>query len=176
LITPVNRAVKFMEKIVDSDSLKDRLNDLRRSGSRIVFTNGCFDILHAGHVRYLSEARSYGDILVVGLNSDKSVKLIKGEKRPIIPELQRAEVLAGLGCVDYVTLFHEPDPLKLIEKLKPDILVKGADWAEDQIVGADIVNANGGKVIRIRMVSGVSTSEIIQKILKTYGNQEKQGC
>lgn len=165
-----------MEKLLDSDSLKDRLNDLRRSGSRIVFTNGCFDILHAGHVRYLSEARSYGDILVVGLNSDKSVKLIKGENRPIIPELQRAEVLAGLWCVDYVTLFHESDPLKLIEKLKPDILVKGADWAEDQIIGADIVNANGGKVIRIRMVSGVSTSEIIQKILKIYGNQEKQGC
>jgi D-glycero-beta-D-manno-heptose 1-phosphate adenylyltransferase len=165
-----------MEKIVDSDSLKDRLNDLRGSGSRIVFTNGCFDILHAGHVRYLSEARSYGDILVVGLNSDKSVKLIKGEKRPIIPELQRAEVLAGLWCVDYVTLFHESDPLKLIEKLKPDILVKGADWAEDQIVGADIVNATGGKVIRIRMVSGVSTSEIIRKILNIYGNQEKQGC
>jgi D-glycero-beta-D-manno-heptose 1-phosphate adenylyltransferase len=165
-----------MEKILDSDSLKDRLNDLRRSGRRIVFTNGCFDILHAGHVRYLSEARSYGDILVVGLNSDKSVKLIKGENRPIIPELQRAEVLTGLWCVDYVTLFHESDPLKLIEKLKPDILVKGADWAEDQIIGADIVNANGGKVIRIRMVSGVSTSEIIQKILKTYGNQEKQGC
>jgi D-glycero-beta-D-manno-heptose 1-phosphate adenylyltransferase len=165
-----------MEKIVDSDSLKDRLNDLRGSGSRIVFTNGCFDILHAGHVRYLSEARSYGDILVVGLNSDKSVKLIKGEKRPIIPELQRAEVLAGLWCVDYVTLFHESDPLKLIEKLRPDILVKGADWAEDQIVGADIVNATGGKVIRIRMVSGVSTSEIIRKILNIYGNQEKQGC
>lgn len=165
-----------MEKLLDSDSLKDRLNDLHRSGRRIVFTNGCFDILHAGHVRYLSEARSYGDILVVGLNSDKSVKLIKGENRPIIPELQRAEVLAGLWCVDYVTLFHESDPLKLIEKLKPDILVKGADWAEDQIVGADMVNANGGKVIRIRMVSGVSTSEIIQKILKIYGNQEKQGC
>jgi D-glycero-beta-D-manno-heptose 1-phosphate adenylyltransferase len=165
-----------MEKIVDSDSLKDRLNDLRRSGTRVAFTNGCFDILHAGHVRYLSEARSYGDILVVGLNSDKSVKLIKGEKRPIIPELQRAEVLAGLWCVDYVTLFHESNPLKLIEKLKPDILVKGADWAEDQIIGADIVNATGGKVIRIRMVSGVSTSEIIRKILNIYGNQEKQGC
>ncbi len=161
-----------MEKIVDSDSLKDRLNDLRRYGSRIVFTNGCFDILHAGHVRYLSQARSYGDILVVGLNSDRSVKMIKGEKRPIIPEGQRAEVLAGLWCVDYVTLFHESDPLKLIEKLKPDILVKGADWAEDQIVGADVVCGHGGKVLRVRMVSGVSTSEIIRKILKTYGNQE----
>ena len=165
-----------MEKILESDSLKDRLNDLRRSGSRIVFTNGCFDILHAGHVRYLSEARSYGDILVVGLNSDKSVKLIKGEKRPIIPELQRAEVLAGLWCVDYVTLFHEPDPLRLIEKLKPDILVKGEDWAENKIVGAEFVCGHGGKVIRVGVVSGVSTSDIIGKILKTYSNQEKQGC
>jgi D-glycero-beta-D-manno-heptose 1-phosphate adenylyltransferase len=165
-----------MEKIVDSDSLKDRLNDLQRYGSRIVFTNGCFDILHAGHVRYLSQARSYGDILVVGLNSDRSVKMIKGEKRPIIPEGQRAEVLAGLWCVDYVTLFHESDPLKLIEKLKPDILVKGADWAEDQIVGADVVCGHGGKVMRIRMVSGVSTSEIIRKILKIYGNQEGPVC
>jgi len=165
-----------MEKIVDSDSLKDRLNDLRQNGSRIVFTNGCFDILHAGHVRYLSRARSYGDILVVGLNSDRSVKIIKGEKRPIIPEGQRAEVLAGLWCVDYVTLFHESDPLKLIEKLKPDILVKGADWAEEQIVGADVVWGHGGKVMRVRMVPGVSTTEIIQKILKTYGNREGQVC
>lgn len=165
-----------MEKIVDSDSLKDRLNDLRRSGSRIVFTNGCFDILHAGHVRYLSQARAHGDILVVGLNSDKSVKMIKGEKRPIIPEVQRAEVLAGLWCVDYVTLFHESDPLRLIEKLKPDVLVKGADWAENQIIGAEVVNAHGGRVVRVRMVSGVSTSEIIQKILKTYGNLEGHLC
>jgi D-glycero-beta-D-manno-heptose 1-phosphate adenylyltransferase len=172
----INPAVVYMKKIVDSDSLKDRLNDLRRSGSRIVFTNGCFDILHAGHVRYLSQARAHGDILVVGLNSDKSVKLIKGEKRPIIPEVQRAEVLAGLWCVDYVTFFHESDPLRLIEKFKPDVLVKGADWAENQIVGAEVVNAYGGKVVRVRMVSGVSTSEIIQKILKTYGNLEGHGC
>jgi D-glycero-beta-D-manno-heptose 1-phosphate adenylyltransferase len=161
-----------MEKIIDSDSLKNRLNELRRSGSRIVFTNGCFDILHAGHVRYLSQAKSYGDILVVGLNSDNSVKMIKGEKRPIIPELQRAEVLAALWCVDYVTLFQESDPLRLIEKLKPDVLVKGADWAEDQIIGSEVVCGHGGKVVRVRMVSGLSTSEIIRKILKTYGYQE----
>jgi rfaE bifunctional protein nucleotidyltransferase chain/domain len=102
--------------------------------------------------------------------------MIKGEKRPIIPEGQRAEVLAGLWCVDYVTLFHESDPLKLIEKLKPHILVKGADWTEDQIVGADVVCGHGGKVMRVRMVPGVSTSEIIRKILKTYGNQEGQVC
>ena len=162
-------------KIFDSDALNDQLIGLRQSGNRIVFTNGCFDILHAGHVRYLMEARSYGDILVVGLNSDRSIKTIKGEKRPIIPEEQRAEVLASLCCVDYVTLFHEPDPLKLIEKLKPDVLVKGADWPEDKIIGKDIVEGHGGKVVRVRMVSGVSTSEIIQKILNIYGHREKKG-
>lgn len=162
-------------KILDSDSLNDQLIGLRQSGNRIVFTNGCFDILHAGHVRYLCEARSYGDILVVGLNSDRSIKMIKGEKRPIIPEEQRAEVLASLCCVDYVTLFHEPDPFKLIEKLIPDVLVKGADWPEDKIIGKDIVEGHGGKVVRVRMVSGVSTSDIIQKILKLYGHREKKG-
>ncbi len=165
-----------MEKIVDSNDLKNRLDDLRRLGNRVVFTNGCFDILHAGHVRYLTEARSYGDILVVGLNSDQSVRLIKGEKRPIIPELQRAEVLAGLWCVDYVTLFHETDPLGLIEILKPDILVKGADWPEDRIIGGEIVTGRGGKVIRVRMVPGVSTSAIIDKICKVYGNQKGKIC
>jgi D-glycero-beta-D-manno-heptose 1-phosphate adenylyltransferase len=165
-----------MKKIYDSDALKDRINDLRRMENRVVFTNGCFDILHAGHVRYLSQARSFGDILVVGLNSDKSIKMIKGEKRPIIPELQRAEVLAGLWCVDFVTFFHEPDPLILIEKLKPDVLVKGSDWAEDEIVGAKFVSGHGGKVVRIRMVPGISTSEIIRRILKTYGNQEGAVC
>ena len=165
-----------MEKLCDSDLLNERLNDHRRLGNRIVFTNGCFDILHAGHVRYLCEARSHGDILVVGLNSDRSVKMIKGEKRPIIPEEQRAEVLAGLWCVDYVSFFHESNPLRLIEKLRPDILVKGADWPEDKIIGADVVTGYGGKVIRVQMVSGVSTSEIIRKILSIYGHQEKKRC
>jgi D-glycero-beta-D-manno-heptose 1-phosphate adenylyltransferase len=165
-----------MKKIYDSDSLKTRLNDLRRSGNRVVFTNGCFDILHAGHVRYLSQARSYGDVLVIGLNSDKSVKMIKGEKRPIISEMQRAEVLEGLWCVDYVTLFHESDPLRLIEKLMPDVLVKGEDWPEDKIIGADFVCRNGGEVIRVRMVPEISTSDIIQKIIKTYGRQEGKVC
>jgi len=165
-----------MKKIVDSDVLAERLDDLRRFGKRIVFTNGCFDILHAGHVRYLSEAGSHGDMLIVGLNSDKSVKMIKGERRPIIPELERAEVLAGLWCVDYVTLFHEPDPLRLIEKLKPDVLVKGADWAEDKIIGADVVTGRGGKVVRVHVVPGISTSQIIEKILTIYGDQVKQTC
>jgi D-glycero-beta-D-manno-heptose 1-phosphate adenylyltransferase len=165
-----------MKKIYDSDSLKDRLNAQRRLGNRVVFTNGCFDILHAGHVRYLSKARSYGDILVIGLNSDQSVKMIKGEKRPIISELQRAEVLEGLWCVDYVTLFHEPDPLRLIEKLMPDVLVKGEDWPEDKIIGAEVVCGNGGEVIRVRLVPEISTSDIIQKILKTYGRQKGKVC
>jgi D-glycero-beta-D-manno-heptose 1-phosphate adenylyltransferase len=165
-----------MKKIFDSDSLKTRLNDLRRLGNRIVFTNGCFDILHAGHVRYLSQARSFGDVLVIGLNSDESVKMIKGEKRPIISEMQRAEVLEGLWCVDYVTLFHESDPLRLIEKLMPDVLVKGEDWPEDKIIGAEVVCRNGGEVIRVRMVPEISTSDIIQKILRTYGHQEGNVC
>jgi D-glycero-beta-D-manno-heptose 1-phosphate adenylyltransferase len=165
-----------MKKIYDSDSLKDRLSDLRRLGNRVVFTNGCFDILHAGHVRYLSQARSFGDVLVIGLNSDQSVKMIKGEKRPIISELQRAEVLEGLWCVDYVTLFHEPDPLVLIKKLMPDVLIKGEDWPEDKIIGAEVVCSNGGEVIRVRMVPEISTSDIIQKILKIYGRQEGNVC
>jgi D-glycero-beta-D-manno-heptose 1-phosphate adenylyltransferase len=165
-----------MKKIYDSDSLKDRLSDLRRLGNRVVFTNGCFDILHAGHVRYLSQARSFGDVLVIGLNSDQSVKMIKGEKRPIIPELQRAEVLEGLWCVDYVTLFHEPDPLRLIKKLMPDVLVKGEDWPEDKIIGGEVVCGHGGEVIRVRMVPEISTSDIIQKILKIYGRQEGKVC
>jgi D-glycero-beta-D-manno-heptose 1-phosphate adenylyltransferase len=165
-----------MKKIYDSNSLKNRLSQLRQLGKRVVFTNGCFDILHAGHVRYLSQARSYGDVLVIGLNSDKSVKMIKGEKRPIISEAQRAEVLEGLWCVDYVTLFHESTPLRLIEKLMPDVLVKGEDWSEDKIIGAEVVRGNGGEVIRVRMVPDISTSDIIQKILKAYGQQEGKEC
>ncbi|MFO8084078.1 MAG: D-glycero-beta-D-manno-heptose 1-phosphate adenylyltransferase [Desulfobacterales bacterium] len=162
--------MQYLDKIIGSDLLTSMMNDLRRFAKRIVFTNGCFDLLHAGHVRYLSEAKSYGDILVVGLNSDRSVRTIKGEKRPIISETQRAEVLAGLWCVDYVTLFHEPDPLTLIEKIQPDVLVKGADWTEDNIVGADIVKKSGGKVVRIQLVPEISTSEIIRKILAAHHN------
>ena len=140
----------------------------RRSGSRVVFTNGCFDILHVGHVRYLGAARSQGDLLVVGVNSDRSVQSIKGQNRPIVPQEQRAEVLAGLGCVDYVTVFDTPDPLPLIRALKPDVLVKGADWPEDKIIGSDLVRENGGTVVRIPMVQGSSTSAIIERILSLH--------
>lgn len=158
-------------KIVALQELAPKIRSLRESGKRVVFTNGCFDILHAGHVRYLTAARVEGDVLVAGLNSDASVRSIKGAGRPIVPQDQRAEVLAGLWCVDYVTVFDEPDPLKLIQTLKPDVLVKGEDWGEQEIIGADVVKANGGKVVRVPVVSDISTSSIIQKILEIYAKK-----
>ena len=140
----------------------------RRAGQRVAFTNGCFDILHAGHVRYLAAARATCDMLVVGLNSDVSVRAIKGTRRPLNPEALRAEVLAGLSCVDCVVLFDEPDPLALIEALQPDVLVKGADWAEDRIIGADVVKKRGGRVERIDLVPDISTTALIDRIRERY--------
>ena len=142
----------------------------RQAGKRIVFTNGCFDLLHAGHVSYLQAAKDQGDLLVVGLNSDRSVRAIKGPLRPIVSQEMRGRVLAALECVDYVTLFHEPDPLPLILALKPDVLVKGADWEEAQIIGAREVREAGGDVVRIPLVPDISTTEIIRRILEKYGN------
>ena len=142
-----------------------RLVEIRKKmGQRIVFTNGCFDILHAGHVEYLQQARKQGDFLVVGLNSDHSIRSIKGENRPINEESRRARVLAALGCVDAVVLFSDDTPLNLISTLLPQIMVKGADWQEDAIVGAREVKANGGKVVRIPFTTETSTSRIIKKI------------
>ncbi|GKS60314.1 glycerol-3-phosphate cytidylyltransferase [Nitrospira sp.] len=130
-----------------------------------MFTNGCFDLLHVGHVRYLQAARALGDLLVVGLNTDASIRrLSKGADRPIVPEHQRSEVLAALGCVDYVTLFDEPDPLELITALKPDVLVKGGDWKPDQIVGKDLIQARGGQVLALPLVPDISTSTLIDRI------------
>lgn len=154
--------------IPDRDELASILANIKASGKKIVFTNGCFDILHAGHVRYLTTAKKQGDILVLGLNSDISVKIIKGEKRPVINQEQRAEVLAGLSCVDYITFFNEPDPLELIKTLKPDVLVKGADWEEKDIIGADFVKSLGGRVERIVVVPGTSTTAIIERIIALY--------
>ena len=156
-------------KILKLSDLVPAIEGLRKAGKRIVFTNGCFDILHVGHVRYLAAARSKGDVLVLGLNSDASVKSIKPDNRPIVSEDQRAEVLAGLACVDYITIFDDPDPLALIQTIKPDILIKGADWEEAEIVGADAVKSYGGNVVRIEVVPGISTSKIINRILKLYG-------
>ena len=156
------------KKILTLEDLVTRLGKVRKSGQKIVFTNGCFDIMHVGHVRYLADARSEGDLLVVGLNSDASVRIIKGDKRPIVRQNHRAEVLASLGCVDFIVIFDEPDPLKLIQTLKPDVLVKGEDWTEDEIVGAESVKSLGGKIVRISFVEESSTTAIIEKILQRY--------
>jgi len=158
-------------KILKLPDLIQTLEGLRKSGKRVVFTNGCFDILHVGHVRYLTAARAKGDILVLGLNSDVSVSSIKPDNRPIVNQDQRAEVLAGLTCVDYITIFDEPDPLALIRAVKPDILVKGADWEEAEIIGSDVVKSYGGKVVRVEVVPDISTSRIIQRILELYGRE-----
>ncbi|MGE5351761.1 MAG: D-glycero-beta-D-manno-heptose 1-phosphate adenylyltransferase [Acidobacteriota bacterium] len=141
---------------------------LKNEGKRVVFTNGCFDILHAGHVDYLSKAKALGDVLVVGMNSDSSIRNIKGELRPIIPEADRAFLVANLKDVDYVTLFDEDTPGELINELIPDILVKGADWSVENIVGRDTVEKNGGEVKTIKFVSQQSTSKIINTILERY--------
>jgi len=144
---------------------------LRENGKKLVFTNGCFDILHVGHVRYLNQARSLGDALVVALNSDRSVSEIKGDGRPIVNESERAEVLAAFACVDFVVLFHDPTPQNTIDAIVPDILVKGADWDIAEIVGRDTVERAGGAVLNIPLVEGASTTNIIQKVLERFGNK-----
>jgi D-beta-D-heptose 7-phosphate kinase/D-beta-D-heptose 1-phosphate adenosyltransferase len=136
----------------------------RAAGRRVVFTNGVFDLLHPGHVRYLQQARAHGDLLIVGLNSDRSVRANKGPTRPINPEQERAEVLAALACVDAVTIFDEDTPHDIISAIQPDVLVKGADWAADAIVGRDIVEARGGKVVRVAVEQGHSTTSIVDRI------------
>ncbi len=151
-------------KIVGLEQLAEQLAMIRNQGSKVVFTNGCFDLLHAGHVDYLEQARRYGDCLVIGLNSDSSVRALKGDSRPVNSELDRARVLAALGCVDFVVIFDEDTPWKLISRLLPDVLVKGADWAEEEIAGAAEVKAAGGRVERIVFAHQLSTSAVIEKI------------
>ena len=136
----------------------------KRNGRRIVFTNGCFDLLHPGHIGSLEQARALGDALIVGLNSDASVRQLKGAGRPVLPERERAEILAGLECVDAVVIFSEPTPREVIARLLPDVLVKGGDWPGDQIVGREEVEAAGGRVVSIPVVPGYSTTEILRKI------------
>lgn len=145
-------------------------NALKRQGKKVVFTNGCFDILHRGHIECLRKAKSFGDVLMVGLNSDSSVRKIKGDQRPIQPQDDRAEILASLEMVDYVVIFREETPLKLIANLVPDVLAKGGDYERDEIVGRDIVESSGGRVKRIRQVPGRSTKCIIGKIAKRYAS------
>ncbi len=156
------------KKIKERKELLRIIKNLKAKGKRIVFTNGCFDILHLGHVRYLEKAKTLGDILIVGVNSDSSVRKLKGPKRPILPEKERTEILSGLGCVDYITIFNEADPLKLITSLKPNLLVKGGDWTREQIVGREVVERSGGELVIIPFVKGASTSNVIDTILKRF--------
>ncbi|HEV3217965.1 MAG TPA: D-glycero-beta-D-manno-heptose 1-phosphate adenylyltransferase [Vicinamibacterales bacterium] len=154
----------FTGKIWSAETAAAWVERLRREGKTVVFTNGVFDILHPGHVRYLEDARREGDALLVGVNSDRSVKAIKGPARPINSEDERAELLAALGCVDGVVIFDEDDPRQIVDRLQPDVLAKGADWAADRIIGRDTVEARGGRVVRIPLAAGYSTSAIIEKI------------
>lgn len=161
----INMRVK--KKFLDLQSLLSERQRLRREGRIVVFTNGCFDLLHAGHARYLREARALGDALIVALNSDRSVLKLKGEGRPILSERERAEVMAALESVDYVTIFDEETPLQIISALLPDVLVKGGDWRLDKIVGREEVEASGGRVLSLPYLEGASTSAIIERILKS---------
>jgi rfaE bifunctional protein nucleotidyltransferase chain/domain len=149
-------------------NLQPELIALRRQEKRIVFTNGCFDLLHPGHIYTLTQAKALGDVLVVGINSDASVKRLKGEKRPILNELERATVLAALEAVDYVITFEEDTPLQLIRALQPDILVKGGDWSAETVVGKEEVEARGGQVVLIPYQTGASTTGIIERVLAAY--------
>lgn len=153
------------DKIIRLPALLETLAPLRAAGARVVFTNGCFDLLHPGHVAYLEAARQLGDALVVGLNSDASVRRLKGPTRPILTEEERATVLAGLRSVDYVVVFDEETPLRLIEAIVPDVLVKGGDWPVEAIVGAEVVLAAGGRVLSLPFVEGKSTTGIVERIL-----------
>ncbi len=160
--------VYSQRKIKTLRELQPLLDILRASGKRVVFTNGCFDLIHTGHTRYLSVARSLGDLLVVGVNSDASVRALKGGKRPINGQNDRAETLAALESVDFVTIFEELDPYKVISALQPDVLVKGGDWPIEKIIGGDIVEARGGRVVNVPFVEGQSTTGIIEKIIKVH--------
>jgi D-glycero-beta-D-manno-heptose 1-phosphate adenylyltransferase len=159
-----------MNGIKSREELISLRKKLKEENKKVVFTNGVFDILHSGHVDYLTKAKSLGEVLIVGVNSDSSVRRIKGEKRPIINEKERAFIISSLKPVDYVTLFDEETPQILIENIVPDILVKGADWSIDKIVGKDIVEKNGGAVQTIEFINNQSTSQIIELILARYNN------
>lgn len=158
----------YQTRILTRDAMKTEMAALHAAGKKVVFTNGAFDILHLGHLTYMTFARQQGDCLIVGLNSDASVKRYKGDKRPIVPQQERATMLAGLKCVDYVVIFDEDEPKGLIAHLLPDVLVKGEDWAH-YVSGRNVVEANGGQVILAKLVEGRSTTNIIKKVVEAYG-------
>jgi len=162
---------EYQSKIKIQSEMKKAVEKAKKEAKKIVFTNGCFDILHQGHVRYLSEAKKLGDCLIVGLNSDQSTRNIKGNNRPLVTEEARAELLAALCFVDGVVIFNEDDPLAIIKYLQPHILVKGADWDEDDIIGAEFIKKIGGDVKRIPLIPNVSTSNIIRRIIDLDSTQ-----
>ena len=157
------RKIKELEEIVEMRA------GLRRLAKKLVFTNGCFDILHVGHIRILNQSRASGDLLIIGINSDRSVREIKGKSRPIVPERERAEVLAALASVDYVFIFDDPTPQRIIDAIVPDVLVKGADWGISDIIGRNTVENAGGIVLNLPLAEGVSTTGIIERILERFG-------
>ena len=156
------------DKVKEIPELKAKIDEVRGKGGRLVFTNGCFDIIHVGHVRYLHDAKALGDYLIVAINSDQSIRGLKGEKRPIVPQKERAEVISALESVDFVTIFDAPDPYDIIKELRPDYLVKGGDWGEGEIIGSDIVIDRGGEVIRIPFIEGSSSTNIMETIIERY--------
>ena len=150
--------------VLSLEEVMERFAREKRNGKKVVFTNGCFDLLHPGHIRSLETARALGDALIVGINSDESVRTLKGEGRPVIPEQERAEILASLECVDAVVIFEELTPQRVVAELLPDVLVKGGDWPGNQIVGREEVEAVGGRVVLVDVVEGYSTTEILRRI------------
>jgi rfaE bifunctional protein nucleotidyltransferase chain/domain len=160
-------------KILGIDAMREERKKLRASGLRLVFTNGCFDLLHPGHVRYLAAARAKGDRLVVAVNADRTVAALKGKGRPVVPIRERMEILAALEAVDYVVAFDEDTPARVIEELLPDVLVKGGDWSPDQIVGRDIVEGAGGRVLSLPFAEGYSTSRLIARVLEGRDKLDK---
>jgi len=173
---PVWACTPLMGQIVSQDELILLTAREKRNGRTVVFTNGCFDLLHPGHVRCLAEARALGDILVVAVNSDRSVRGNKGPERPLVAEQDRAEVLAALASVDYVTIFDEPTPRELISRVLPTLLVKGADWALDDVVGRKEVEAAGGRVVSIPLAPGYSTTRLVEKIRKSSGASKSEAA
>ena len=163
-------------RILSLRALRLRLAAARRRGLRITFTNGCFDLLHAGHVQYLERVKRLADILVVGINSDASVRRLKGRGRPLVPQRDRAAVLAALRAVDYVTIFAEDTPLAAIEAIRPDVLAKGADWSTSAIIGGGAVKQAGGRVVRVDFLPGRSTSGLIRRIVQSHGRATRRSC
>ncbi|MCE3242320.1 MAG: rfaE2 [Deltaproteobacteria bacterium] len=156
-------------KLKSLEEIKAIVVDARTNGKKVAFTNGCFDLLHRGHVHVLRAARACADLLIVGINSDQSVKQIKGPKRPVLPESDRCELLGAMEMVDFVILFNEPDPYNLISAIRPDVLVKGGDWKTEKIIGADMVEEAGGRVVVVPYIKGFSTTEIIERIKNSDG-------